>query len=121
MGRRVQLVVLGGIAGALGLTGISSESRAALSISGSALKGTIAFASFSRAPNGIYLMRADGTHVRALEQDRQGDVEPAWSRDGTRIAFTRLDGDGYHSIYVVNADGKRATASDQAHWRGGRR
>jgi Tol biopolymer transport system component len=42
---------------------------------------------------GIYVMRADGTHVRRITQKSlpaQGeDQEPQWSPDGTRILFQR--------------------------------
>jgi Tol biopolymer transport system component len=33
-----------------------------------------------------------------------GDYDPAWSLDGTRIAFTSLR-DGYAQIYMINLDG----------------
>jgi hypothetical protein len=33
------------------------------------------------------------------------DREPSWSRDGTRVAFTRLDGNSGEHVYVMNADG----------------
>ena len=64
----------------------------------------------------IYVMQADGSNVRKLtdtpadsspnDEDWNDDNAPAWSPDGTRIAFGRsnetyLDGD----IYVMYADG----------------
>ena len=39
------------------------------------------------------------------------DFEPAWSPDGTKIAFAS-NRDGNHEIYVMNADG---TEPDEAH------
>jgi Tol biopolymer transport system component len=61
--------------------------------------GLIAFAR----PDGIYVMRADGSGVRAL---RRGGVatqprDLAWSRDGSRLLFVgRTDG-----IWAMDADG----------------
>ena len=42
---------------------------------------------------------------RPLSHDSPGlDVRPAWSPDGSRIAFTS-NRDGNYEIYVMNADG----------------
>lgn len=70
---------------------------------------TIAFAS-QRGGNGygIYLMNADGTGVRELVHRSDFDGSPAWSPDGTRLAFRSMtDGPygAYGRIWVVNADG----------------
>jgi len=66
----------------------------------------------------IYLMEPDGSQVRALtDAGAEGMVaaEPAWSPDGTRMAFVlstpehlgAYAGDG--DIYLVNADGSGLT------------
>ena len=70
----------------------------------------------------IYVMQADGTNVRKLtdtpvdpgfydpdyaDQDWFDDRSPAWSPDGTRIAFGR-EGD-YGDIYVIFANGSGFT------------
>jgi len=49
-------------------------------------------------------MNADGTDPRNLTNHPRFDSGPAWSPDGTRIAFNS-DRDGNPEIYVMNADG----------------
>jgi TolB protein len=64
---------------------------------------------------GIFVMNADGTHVRQLTQ-RSGtsvteDHAPSWSPDGKRIALLSVNitakPAGASVIYVINADGSR--------------
>jgi Tol biopolymer transport system component len=52
----------------------------------------------------VYVMHADGTHVRRLTDSPGLDEGPVWSPDGTKIAFSS-DRDGQQEIYVMNADG----------------
>ena len=53
----------------------------------------------------IYAANADGSGVVALTDDNSVDSAPAWSPDGTRIAWeSRRDGLD-HEIYVMDADG----------------
>jgi dipeptidyl aminopeptidase/acylaminoacyl peptidase len=63
-------------------------------------------------PTEIYVMRADGTDRRRLTTNDVLDVNPSWSpssSDGTRIAFTRVVGEGTDAaqsgIFVMDADG----------------
>jgi Tol biopolymer transport system component len=63
----------------------------------------------------IYAMDADGGNQTRLTSDPAGDVSPAWSPDGTKIAFeSRRTGAG--DIYSMNADGtgvaRLTTSSD---------
>ncbi len=71
---------------------------------------------FERAPAGtftpgteaqekdLYVMHADGTHVRRLTDSPGLDEGPEFSPDGTKIAFSSAR-DGQQEIYVMNADG----------------
>ena len=78
---------------------------------------------------GIFVMNADGTHVRQLTQRRgtfrTEDHAPSWSRDGKRIAFmsanTTFRPAGASVIYVINADGThpRIVRSLSHAWPGG--
>jgi Tol biopolymer transport system component len=52
----------------------------------------------------IYLRRADGT-TRRLTDVQGGAFAPAWSYDGSRIAFESGATGGRHEIFAMNADG----------------
>ena len=56
-------------------------------------------------PQDIWIMRADGTDRRRIPL--QGGIEyaPSLSPDGTRVAFIRVDDDGYSRLFVANVDG----------------
>ena len=67
----------------------------------------IAFTSAgSNTPQGIYVMRADGTRQRRLTTSSRGwDSEPGWSPDGRKIAFV-CSFNQISDICVVGADGR---------------
>ncbi len=52
----------------------------------------------------IWMVEADGGRSEQLTTHRSGD--PAWSPDGTRIAFTRYDGPTYDGVWIMDADGR---------------
>ncbi len=70
--------------------------------------GTIAFTSTRDGNAEVYVMRADGSHVRNLTQNLAQDGQPSWSPDGKRIAFVSARA-GNEQIYVMNADGSGQT------------
>ncbi|HEX2302159.1 MAG TPA: hypothetical protein VHH57_00935 [Gaiella sp.] len=84
----------------------------------------IAFVSSRDGDYAIYLMEADGSGGATRLTDERGDpstaagvqfqTEPAWSPDGTRIAFVSAR-EGSFDIYAMNADGtgtRRLTSSN---------
>ena len=70
--------------------------------------GVIAYARNTRNASGraIHVANADGTGDVQVTDGLHFDTHPAWSPDGTRLAFTRLE-NGASAIYVVNADGSQ--------------
>ena len=55
-------------------------------------------------PSYICVMNADGSGRTQLTDDDTGGYDPAWSPDGSKIAFSSRS-DGYRDIHVMNADG----------------
>lgn len=68
-------------------------------------QGKIVFASDLDSFNSqIYTIGADGKNLIRLTFSEGDDGDPAWSPDGSKIAFTS-NRDGNWEIYVMNADG----------------
>lgn len=53
----------------------------------------------------IYVMNVDGTQQTQLTKGPSNELEPAWSPDGTRIAFISDRNGQNFDIYVMDADG----------------
>ena len=63
-------------------------------------------------------MNADGSGVTALTGDSAVEGRPAWSPDGTKIAFASTR-NGNWEIYMMNADGSGVTRlTNNAWWDG---
>lgn len=79
--------------------------------------GKIAFASNRDGDYEIYLMNPDGSGQTPLTSNTINDQAPAWSPDGTKIAFIRVD-NGHGELWVMDADGlnPRLVASDVEYW-----
>ncbi len=65
----------------------------------------IAFVSTRSGPPQIYAMNADGTDPVRLTNDRRENYFPAWSPDGTRIAYYTYLTSRSWAIMVMNRDG----------------
>src|SRR5436853_386165 len=68
--------------------------------------GKVAFSSFREGNFETYAMNANGTgQVNLTNTPAAADQKPAWSPDGTKIAFWSDRDAGNEEIYVMNADG----------------
>jgi WD40 repeat protein len=79
------------------------------SLSKGQAQGTIAFASYREGESKIFLMNVDGSNVTPVSRTGLRESRPAWSPDGSRIAYVRRMNNANHEIYVMNADGSGAT------------
>jgi hypothetical protein len=72
----------------------------------SGTNGRIAYASGRSGNSELYSANSDGSAERRLTWTYDTEQEPAWSPDGTKIAYSRAPaGGGRWRIWVMNADG----------------
>ena len=110
---RFNSIAVSALAGALALAGgwLGAAPTAAAFPGGN---GKIAFASdrvTAGNPEGdyeVFAMNPDGTGVRQLTANTAVDGSPAWSPDGTQLAF-RSERDGNAEIYTMSAGGANQT------------
>lgn len=83
----------------------------------------IAYGSYKVTRFQIYVANRDGTNQTNVSTSNFSDSEPAWSPDGTKIAFSGLRGGLGATLYLMNADGSNQQAlaaslqtSSRANW-----
>jgi Tol biopolymer transport system component len=67
--------------------------------------GKIAFNRYTGEVTAIFTMNADGSEVTQITDDQYFNFDPAWSPDGTKIAFDTFRNNGDYEICLMNADG----------------
>jgi Tol biopolymer transport system component/ABC-type branched-subunit amino acid transport system substrate-binding protein len=98
-----------GVPAAISIAPTNTSELTATQVVLGVFEGTIAFRSHrDSSADEIWVMNGDGSGLLRLTKNSYDDDLPAWSPDGTRIAFCSLR-DGNWEVYVMNADG-----SDQA-------
>lgn len=76
---------------------------------GSSDGSQIAFVSFEGTDANIYVMNADGSGAHRLTDDPAHEDVPAWSPDGSLIAFTSEGGARDPGVYAMSTDGTGVT------------
>jgi len=94
------------LSGLLIISGLLSAScSGATAYKPSGLPERIAYASDSDKSVHIYTIKSDGTDIQATSSDNHtNDGMPAWSPDGTKIAFISNQSDKYE-VWTMNSDG----------------
>ena len=67
--------------------------------------GKIAFNRYTGEVTAIFTMNTDGSDVKQITDNQYFNFDPAWSPDGTKIAFDTSRNNGDSEIYLMNADG----------------
>ena len=102
--RRAWAAVVTALSGLAAVTAVVTPSEAV----NPGANGRIVFASDRTGNNEIYSMAADGTDLRRITNNPGEDILPAWSPDGTKIAFSsnRFGAvNNTYDIFVMNPDG----------------
>ncbi|UCF59851.1 MAG: erythromycin esterase family protein [Anaerolineaceae bacterium] len=67
--------------------------------------GRFVFSSYREGESGIFTMGVDGSGIVRLTEDKARLNQPAWSPDGSHIAYVRREWPTNLEIYVMKADG----------------
>jgi Tol biopolymer transport system component len=74
---------------------------------------SLAFEGYGEGPWHIYTIHRDGTELKALTSGAYDDLQPAWSHDGKRVAFSSDRFGGIRTIWTVQvADGMLTRVTD---------
>jgi Tol biopolymer transport system component len=106
----VSLVGFGILAGlqAVGQEGLRQRPGGSLGPRHLTGNGKIAFSSDRAGTQDIWVINPDGTGLLNLTSSPDDEYFPAWSPDGSKVAFSRGDADTGFDLWVMNADGADA-------------
>jgi uncharacterized repeat protein (TIGR01451 family) len=104
--RRALVSLLAILTSALAVT-LASSGPAGAAYPGS--NGKIAFAGYSAGDYNIWVMNSDGSNRTYLTSSTDWETDPAFSPDGSKIAYTRGETTGANDIWVMNANGAGQT------------
>jgi Tol biopolymer transport system component len=91
-----------------GLLAVSGTGAARAATPGA--NGLLAFETTRHGTPDIYVKAADGSREQRLTSHPKSELDPAWSPDGRRIAYSGDETDeGHQNIWVMNADGSAKT------------
>lgn len=106
---RHSAITAAALIGLLGACGSGGAPPAATVGGAPALAGHLAYSSERSGGYRIYVMNPDGSDAHRVGK-KTGAFEPAWSPDGTRIAYMLNRDEGPEGgLYVMNADGSGNT------------
>jgi Tol biopolymer transport system component len=104
------LIIIAIVAAAFAALTLAASSGAQQASTLGPAVGQIAYFNYDASDKGIdvMLMNADGSGGSNITHDgtAKQNVDPNWSANGSKVAFTRYFGDGSSDIMVVGADGK---------------
>jgi Tol biopolymer transport system component len=84
------------------------------------LSGRVVFSAGAPHAEDVYVVNVDGSGVRKLTTDPAAHFDPAWSPDGSMVAYRHQPGDDSTTeIWLMNADGSNPhalTTNDVADW-----
>jgi Tol biopolymer transport system component len=75
---------------------------------------TLAVGCGAQFDRGLCIAHADGTNLRVLV--RSPSVDPTWSPDGTRIAYTNIENNADHRVFVVDVATGETTFVVEGEW-----
>jgi dipeptidyl aminopeptidase/acylaminoacyl peptidase len=77
-------------------------------------RGLIAFESTRHGTPDIFVKASDGTREQRLTSHGKSEIDPAWSPNGRRLAYSGDEtAEGHQNIWVMNADGTGKTLLTQ--------